>query len=464
MSSALFYWRDFSRRKSAGNKTSSRLMAKIGILPDNDKTNGWARYLPPRTPNPPLEGKIRADWLIIGAGFAGLATARRLAENRPDDHIVILDAQKAGDGTSGRNAGFAIDLPHNVSSSLEQLEKSNSYRGLARAAIDYLERQINRYNIACDWEQRGKFHGAVTDHGIREVLEPTRAEMEKLQEPYIWYEGQELAKRLGTNHIKAAIYTYGTYLLNPAALIRGLADNLPANVTLFENTPVTAIDYAERIKATTKNGSVDAPRLILTVNGFGEQFGFFNRRLLNFAAHASLSRPLNDQEYAEIGGVQPWGLTPANSFAGITMRLTPDRRILIRQNVHFCPSLRQSDERRKEISKEHKRLFDERFPMLPKVEMQSTWTGYICLSRNGAPGFGRLAKNVYTSLCQSGVGITKGTIGGLLAADMACGVDNPLIKDMLDLGSPTKLPPRPFLDLGVRTRFAWELWRARGEI
>ena len=54
-------------------------------------------------------------------------------------------------------------------------------------------------------------------------------------------------------------------------------------------------------------------------------------------------------------------------------------------------------------------------------------------------------------------------IGGLLAADMACGEDNPLIADMESLGSPEPLPPRPFLDIGVRAKFAWELWRNRGE-
>src|SRR5690606_25572205 len=139
-----------------------------------------------------------------------------------------------------------------------------------------------------NWEKRGKYHGAVTDLGIREVLEPTRNEMEKLQEPFVWYEGPELAQRLGTNHIKAAIYTYGTYLLNPAALVRGLADNLPENVTLYENSPVAAIDYGDHVIASTSAGSVAADQLVLTVNGFGEQFGFFNRKLLNFAAHASI--------------------------------------------------------------------------------------------------------------------------------------------------------------------------------
>jgi len=66
-------------------------------------------------------------------------------------------------------------------------------------------------------------------------------------------------------------------------------------------------------------------------------------------------------------------------------------------------------------------------------------------------------------VCQNAVGVTKGTFGGVLAADMATGRDNPLIDDMLGLGEPDPLPPRPFLDIGVRSRFAWELWSNRHE-
>ncbi|MEL6197980.1 MAG: FAD-dependent oxidoreductase, partial [Pseudomonadota bacterium] len=88
---------------------------------------------------------------------------------------------------------------------------------------------------------------------------------------------------------------------------------------------------------------------------------------------------------------------------------------------------------------------------------------FVCLSRNSAPGFGKLASNVWSAVCQNAVGVTKGTIGGMLAADMATDRDNPLIDDMLSLGEPSSLPPRPFLDIGVRTRFAWELWSNRHE-
>jgi glycine/D-amino acid oxidase-like deaminating enzyme len=108
-------------------------------------------------------------------------------------------------------------------------------------------------------------------------------------------------------------------------------------------------------------------------------------------------------------------------------------------------------------------LFDKRFPMLPAVEMEHTWSGFVCLSRNSAPGFGQLAPNVWSAVCQNAMGVTKGTFGGILAADMACGVDNPLIGDMQSLGEPGILPPRPFLGIGARGRFMWEHWRNRHE-
>ena len=101
--------------------------------------------------------------------------------------------------------------------------------------------------------------------------------------------------------------------------------------------------------------------------------------------------------------------------------------------------------------------------MLPNVTLEHTWRGFLCFSRNQAPGFGRLAPNLYAAVCQNGVGVTKGTIGGLLAADLATGRDNPLIADMESLGKPSALPPRPFLDLGVQLRFWAELLRWRSE-
>jgi glycine/D-amino acid oxidase-like deaminating enzyme len=437
---------------------------QIHHFPENDNTNGWSRILLPRTPKPPLAGKHRVNWVVIGAGYAGLGAARRLAENRPDDSILLLEAGEVGENASGRNSGFAIDLPHVIGSSQDELDGSHRYMALARSAIAYHELQIERYGIDCDWKQPGKYQTASSDAGVGEFLEPFTRELDALNEPYTWIEKDELAARLGTAHFKAAVYTPGCRLLNPAALVRGLADNLPENVTLCENTPVTSLDEDGGIRLTTLGGEVIADKLILGVNAFAEKFGFFQRQLLPFAANASLSRQLTEAERAAIGCEENWGVTPANAFSSVTMRYTSDHRILMRNNIYYNPDMRESKSYQANIARRHKLMFDERFPMLPAVEMEYTWTGFICLSQNGAPGFGKISDNVYTSVCQNAIGVTKGTAGGMLAADMACGVDNELIGFMQSLGEPDRLPIEPLLGIGVRARLAWELWKARKEV
>ena len=437
---------------------------QIHHFPENDNTNGWSRILPPRTPKPPLVGKHRVNWVVIGAGYAGLGAARRLAENRPDDSILLLEAGEVGENASGRNSGFAIDLPHVLGSRQDELEGSHRYMALAGSAIAYHELQIERYGIDCDWKQPGKYQTASSDEGVGKFLEPFTRELDALNEPYTWIEKDELAGRLGTTHFKAAVYTPGCRLLNPAALVRGLADNLPENITLCENTPVTSLDEDSGIRLTTLAGEVVADKMILGVNAFAEKFGFFQRQLLPFAANASLSRQLTEAERAAIGCEENWGVTPANAFSSVTMRYTSDHRILMRNNIYYNPDMRESKSYRANIARLHKLMFDERFPMLPAVEMEYTWTGFICLSQNGAPGFGKISDNVYTSVCQNAIGVTKGTAGGMLAADMACGVDNKLIGFMQSFGEPDRLPIEPLLGIGVRARLAWELWKARKEV
>lgn len=436
---------------------------KIDRLPKDDATNGWSGVLDARQPKPALCEDIAADWVVVGAGYAGLAAARRLAENRPDEKVVLLEAGEAGENASGRNSGFGIDLPHNVGSSLEELEGSHRFMRLARAALDELEEIVRANGLACDWSRPGKYHTAVSPRGVKEVLEPFARELEALGEPFHWEDKSGVEEKLGSPHFSAAVYTPGCVLMNPAALTRGLADCLPENVTLYERSPVLQVEYENGVQLTTQGGSVRAPRMILAVNGFAERFGFLRSNLLHLVAHASLTRPLSEEEQRAYGPTGQWGLTPANAFAGITMRYTQDKRILIRQGLAYCPSQRMTEARRQEIARRHKKLFDARFPQLSGVSIEHTWSGFVCLSRNGAPGFGQVAPNVWTAVCQNAVGVTKGTIGGLLAADMASGRDNPLIEDMLSLGTPSDLPPRPFLDIGVRSRFAWELWANRHE-
>lgn len=438
-------------------------MQQVKLLPRNDTTNGWSRIIPSRTPNDPLLHDQHAEWVIIGGGLAGLAAARRLAENRPHDRIVVLEADVIGEGAQGRNSGFAIDAPHNVGSSMGELASAHSHLRLARAAISSLREQVNKHHINCNWEQAGKFHAAVSQSGVSEVLNPTRRTLESMGEPHEWLEGRQLHERLGFTHYCAGIYTPGTVLLNPAALCQGLADTLPANVCVYERTPVTGFTRNGHITVQTPQATVRADKLILCVNGWIEQFGFYQNRLIPLAAHASLTRQLDDKEQAALGGLKSWGLTPANAFVGITMRRTSDQRILIRQKMAYAPGLALDDAARARVRAEHQDLFEARFPMLRGVTMEHTWTGIICLSRNSSPGFGLVAPDIYSATIDNGVGLTKATAAGMLIADKACGIDNPLLNDIENQGEPNLLPPQPLLGWAIQARFKWELLRHRSE-
>ncbi len=436
----------------------------IKRLPRNDKTNGWNVILPYREPKAALEGDVRADWLVLGGGYAGLAAARRLAEHQPDASIALVDAGEMGESASARNSGFAIDIPHVTGSAQAQLDGAQRYLRMSRAALGHLEDLVQRHDIDCDWTKTGKYQTAVTARGKRVYLDPMAEMLATLNEPHEWKSADELAARLGTKHFHAGLYTPGCILLNPAALTRGLADSLPENVTLYENSPVIEFTRENGIKVRTAGGaSLFAPKMILATNAFTEEFGFYRMRLIPFHAHASLTRPLSAAEHTALGSPEPWGITPANAFVSITMRYTSDRRILIRQDINYRPSLYVNPAEQQIVKQRHQKLFAERFPQLPDVTMEHTWTGFVCLSYNHAPGFGRVASNVWAAVCQNAIGVTQGTLSGLLAADMACEVENPLIADMESIGTPCLRPPRPFFDVGVAIRNAWHNWREGDE-
>lgn len=437
-------------------------MPTIRQLPADDATNGWLKHLPVRQPKPALKGQTSANWLVIGAGFAGLATARRLAENRPNERIVLLDARAVADGPSGRNSGFAIDLPHHAGGDLRHLEGAHRALRLNRMAVDYLEREVTSDKIECQWSRQGQVMAASATLGEEQLAHFTTM-LDALGEPYERLDRPAIKALLGTDFYGAAVRTPGTALMQPAALVRGLADTLPANVTLHENSAVLSIDYGNTVTAKTADGEVRATKAVICVDGFAPQFDIYRGRLFGLRIFASITRPLSDDERRQLGSAAEWGILPAARFGGGTLRYTQDGRLLIRSSYAYKPSMQADAAANEHVAHIHRRKFDDRFPALAHVPFEATWTGFLCLSKNLAPGFGRHADNVFSAVCQNGVGVTKGTQAGVLIADLACGVDNPLIADIEALGQPNRVPPEPFLGLGVRANLAWQGWLARSE-
>lgn len=435
-------------------------------LPQNDGQCGWYETLPPPAPAHPLKADISADWVVLGAGLAGLAAARRLAELKPEASIAVVDAKQAGFGAAGRNSGFAIDLPHDLKSHSYTSDRMQDRKliDLNRAAIDYLRQTVMRYAIQCDWREQGKIHGAVEPRAVAS-LDAFATGLEQLSEPFRRLNAQEMKKITGTDFYTAGIHTPGAVLLQPAALVRGLAATLPANVTLYENSPVSKMELGKPHTLTTDQGRIKSPRLILANNAYASQFGRLGLkgRILPIYTYASLSRPLTDEEQVTLGGDESWGLIPADPL-GTTVRRTVNNRLCIRNSFTYNPHLHASNSRLKSVRATHQKSLKRRFPMLPNLTFDYTWGGALCLSRNGGAPFGEIAPNVFSAVCQNGLGLSRGTISGKLIAEYATGHESEQLNHILEYAKPSGNPPEPFLGIGINSTLAWKEHRAGKEL
>jgi glycine/D-amino acid oxidase-like deaminating enzyme len=98
------------------------------------------------------------------------------------------------------------------------------------------------------------------------------------------------------------------------------------------------------------------------------------------------------------------------------------------------------------------------------MEMAYRGGGRLCLSWNGVPAFGEIAPGLYSACCQMGLGTSKGTLSGMLAAEQAAQANNPMIAVQTGFDPPKRLPPEPIAWLGANATIRWEEWRAGREM
>lgn len=218
---------------------------KFASVPFNQNQVGWPLNEEDLYRQPSLSGDIKADWVIIGSGYAGVSFARRLASLNPQLNIVLIDAECAATSSSARNSGFIIGLPHNIGSSTAELKKAQDYRALLQEGIRLLDETVTEHQIACEWENVGKYHCQI-DPSSEAIMQEYVDNLQLMQEPYSLLDGEALYQKLGTRLYSKGIYTPGCILVNPAKLIAGLARHLPENVTVYHQTPALAMPGKRR--------------------------------------------------------------------------------------------------------------------------------------------------------------------------------------------------------------------------
>jgi len=430
----------------------------------NDKFCSWINELDPRTNIQTLSKDLECEWVIIGAGYTGLSAARKLAKIYPNKMITLVDAQLAGEGASSRNSGYLVDTTLNDGfASNKDLENYKKKIDIYKLGIEAVKNFIQEYQVDCDFNECGKYYASSKIDDQKKLENFSKILSELNYENNLLF-GDDLKKKLGTNFYNIGLYTKGGILLNPAKLVRAMINALPDNVNLFENSFLINWKINNgKIICEFEKGLIKSKKIIFATNGFLKSLGIKNNRNFPLTLTASMTRPLTNKEYSDIGSPNEWGVLPVRPM-GATIRMTKDRRILIRNTAEIYNPFKMSKYELDKRQIKQKIGIKKRFPCLPNDIIQSTWSGIVSRTSNSSQIFDKLDDNIFVAGCYNGSGIGVGTLFGEQIAIKASNENTNEIQTIEATNKPTWLPPQLILDLGVKIRLLYERLRASSEI
>ncbi len=430
----------------------------------NDNTCSWINDLESRSKIKSLYSNEECDWLIIGAGYTGLSAARKLGHLYPNQKIILADAQLAGEGASSRNSGYLVDTTLNDGfTSNKNLENYKIKTDIYKLGINVVKKFIDEYQVNCDWNESGKYF-ASSRFNDKKILENFSNILSKLDFEHKFLDNYELSNKLGTNFYNIAVYTKGGILLHPGKLARAMIDALPNNVCLYENSCLLKWSkIKDIISCQFRYGKIKTKKIIFATNGFLKSLGIKTNYNFPITLTASMTRPLTDREYESIGKPKEWGILPVRPM-GATIRMTKDRRILIRNTAEVYNPFQMTKTDLDKRSINQKLGIKKRFPQLPENIIHSSWSGIVSRTRNSSQIFEKIDENIFAVGCYNGSGIGVGVLFGEQIAIKASNENSKEIEIIESRKKPNWLPPQPFLNLGIKTRLIYERFRAKSEI
>jgi glycine/D-amino acid oxidase-like deaminating enzyme len=410
----------------------------------------WLAAAPAAEPQPALVGNVDADLCIVGGGFTGLWTALHAKAGDPGRDVVLLEAETAGFGASGRNGGFAIaSLTHGLENGLARFpDEMETLERLSLENYEDMKADLARHGIDCDFEETG-------DLGV--ALEPH-------QEAWL-EEGAELLRRFGhdvevldadATRAEVASPTYrgalwdrtGAAILDPGKLAAGLlAAALRVGVRVYEHTPATALeDDGATVTVIAPQGRVRARRVLLATSAFPPLLRAIRRYVAPVYDYALMTEPLGPARAAAIGWQRRQGIGDmGNQFH--YYRRTVDDRILFggydavyRFGGPVGPRLDDDDPTFARLSQH----FFTTFPQLEGLRFSHRWGGAIDTCSRFSVFFGTAhGGRVAYAAGYTGLGVVAARFGARVALDLLDGRATEATRLRYVRRKPVPFPPEP---------------------
>ena len=363
----------------------------------------------------PLRDSLRADVVVVGAGFAGLSAAIELAQR--GRRVVVLEADRICAGASGRNGGQAIvGIASGQGLPEAQLGRKDARRiwDMPLEAIGLIDARIAAFDIDCD-RVRGYLYVADSVRKARAL----QKELESAQRDYGLQvdvvQGADVGRYIRSPRYCAAAFEQVSGHLHPLKYGLGLAAAARSlGVQIFEHSPVLDLGRGQSLLARTPMGEVRADFAVLAGNCTLADYGprvapEIRPRIMPVGTYMVATAPvpatLSDSLISDRAAVCD------NNFVLDYFRFSVDHRMLFGGRVSYTtrtPRNLQAAMRQRIASV---------FPALAGVPVEFVWGGFVDISMNRAPDFGRLGQNIYYLQGFSGHGVALTGLAGRLVAE-----------------------------------------------
>jgi glycine/D-amino acid oxidase-like deaminating enzyme len=345
-------------------------------------------------PRPSLSQSRHADVCIVGAGYTGLWTAYSLLRARPSLDVVLLEAQIAGYGASGRNGGAAIAQVNGSRAYWSKRAGRAGAIGLERAvqaAIDDMGRVVANEGIDCGFSKNGVLMLARTPLELdrfRASIDDDRAWGFTAGDSTLLGK-EETLERVSADHVLGARFSSHCASLDPGALVRGLARVVErAGATIYERTPALRIEPRSAI---TMAGTVTADVVVRATEAYTASLRSDRRRIVPVHTSMLVTEPLPSEIWAEIGWGRREAVLAEHPFLHLQHtrddRITvggDDNRVPYRFGSRPCPDAPAPPG----VAAMYRRELVRLFPALRDVRIERTWQGIFGASRRWAPAVG----------------------------------------------------------------------------
>jgi gamma-glutamylputrescine oxidase len=392
------------------------LTKELGVIEDSYYEASVVRT----ASSPPLTEHITADVCVVGGGYAGLSASLELAARGYS--VALLEAQRIGWGASGRNGGqvivgFGSDGECAIEKQLP-IEDARRCWDISVAGMRLLHERIERYRIDCEYAP-GFMYLAVKPSKSRKLNAWMQHVTHVYDYPLQWIGPTEIGDWIASERFHSGVYDPSSGHLHPLKYCLGLAAAArAAGVRIHESSAVYFVGRGDKPVAKTAQGEVGCRFVVLAGNVYLGEYGDdvaseLRSRIMPVGTYMVATEPMSKERANALMPRRP--AVSDNNFVLDYFRLSADHRMLFGGGESYSGVTPGNL-----VARMRKRMLDI-FPQLSDLAVPYAWGGFVDITMNKAPDFGRLGHNVYYLQGFSGHGLAIAGIAGKLVAEAIAG-------------------------------------------